>query len=281
MTYKQLERIRQALCELDDIRKSPNAKKIDHLDDNLSNFLGKEYPSPWLAVHLDLMNENDTAEEDMLSDIDKIKATLEGMLARDRNYSLVKEIIDLIDEGKAVGDDYSSRQQFIAKAYFAYGKNIMFDSSLIAIAQESIVRKSTMDIDLGEIETSIDDVVIQGVIAKLQQYAESILHQREETLSSKKESPSVIVNNTNTATNNVNINIPIEIENAIKLVEEECLPDAQEKEVLAKIQELKNIMESNESKSKRWTKIKNFFKWVAEQGIQVASIIVPLLAKAF
>ena len=49
-------------------------------------------------------------------------------------------------------------------------------------------------------------------------------------------------------------------------------------EVLAKIQELKDIMESKESKGKRWAKIKDFFKWVAEQGIQVASIIVPLLA---
>ena len=36
-------------------------------------------------------------------------------------------------------------------------------------------------------------------------------------------------------------------------------------------------MESKESKGKRWAKIKDFFKWVAEQGIQVASIIVPLL----
>ena len=51
-----------------------------------------------------------------------------------------------------------------------------------------------------------------------------------------------------------------------------------QKEVLAKIQELKDIMESKESKGKRWAKIKDFFKWVAEQGIQVASIIVPLLA---
>lgn len=37
-------------------------------------------------------------------------------------------------------------------------------------------------------------------------------------------------------------------------------------------------MESKESKGTRWAKIKDVFKWVAEQGIQVASIIVPLLA---
>ena len=81
-----------------------------------------------------------------------------------------------------------------------------------------------------------------------------------------------------TASANATVDISIVFENAIKQVEDACLPDAQEKEVLAKIQELKDIMESKESKGKRWAKIKDFFRWVAEQGIQVASIIVPLLA---
>ena len=278
MTFKQLERIRQALCELEEIRKSPNAKRIYHLDENLSNFLGKEYPSPSLLVGVDIMYENDSSAEDMFSDIDRIKSTLEGMIAQHSNYSLANEIIDLIDEGKAIGEDYSSRQQFIAKAYFSYGDCIKFDSSLIAIAKDSIVRKSTMDFDFGETETSVDDVVIQSVIAKLQQYAKSILQKRETAPSPKKGNPTVVVNNIATATNSVNIDISVEIENAIKQVEDACLPDAQEKEVLAKIQELKDIMESKESKGKRWAKIKDFFKWVAEQGIQVASIIVPLLA---
>ena len=77
---------------------------------------------------------------------------------------------------------------------------------------------------------------------------------------------------------NIKVNISVEIENAIKQVEDACLPSEQEKEVLAKIQELKEIVESKESRKSKWTKIGGFFKWVAEQGIQVASIIVPLLA---
>lgn len=278
MTYKQLERIRQALCEIEEIRKSPDAKEISRLDENLSNFLGQEYPRPSLVTGIDIIYGSDSTTEDLHSDIDKIKSTLEGMIARDSNCSMASEIINVIDEGKAVGEDYSSRQQFIAKAYFSYGEYIKFDSSLITIAQESVVRKSAFD--FGETETSIDDVVIQSVIAKLQQYAESILHRRETSSLSKKGSPTVVVNNMATATNNVNIDISIDIERARKQVKDACLPDAQEKEVIAKIDELKNIMESKESKGKRWAKIKNFFKWVAEQGIQVASILVPLLANA-
>ncbi len=278
MTLKQLEKIKQALSELEKIKNSPNAKRIYHLDENLSNFLGKDYPSPSLMVGVDIMYDKDSTIDDMLSDIDRIKSTLEGMIAQHRNYALANEIIDLINEGQTVGDDYSSRQKFIAKAYFSYGDCIKFDSSLVSIAKDSIVRKTALDFSFGETETEVDDVVIQSVIVKLQQYAESILQKRETIPSTKKDNPTVVVNNIATATNNVNIDISLEIENAIKQVEDACLPDVQEQEVLAKIQELKDIIESKESKGKRWAKIKDFFKWVSEQGIQVASIIVPLLA---
>lgn len=214
----------------------------------------------------------------MLSDIDRIKSVLEGMIALNSNYCLANEIINIINEGKCVSKDYSSRQQFIAKVYFSYGDYIKLDPLLISVAKDSIVRKSALDIDFGDTDTTVDDVVIQSVITKLEQYADSLLQKKEIVPSTKKSNPTVVVNNIATATANVIIDISIEIENAIKQVEDACLPAEQEKEVLAKIQKLKEIVESKDSKKSKWTKIKDFFKWVAEQGIQVASIIVPLLA---
>ena len=44
----------------------------------------------------------------------------------------------------------------------------------------------------------------------------------------------------------------------------------------ASSEEKKKSKEKKQKKS--GNKIKDFFKWVAEQGIQVASIVVPLLA---
>lgn len=41
MTFKQLEKIREALSELEILKKTPDARKIYHLDENLSYFLGK------------------------------------------------------------------------------------------------------------------------------------------------------------------------------------------------------------------------------------------------
>ena len=241
MTFKQLEKIREALSELEILKKTPDARKIYHLDENLSYFLGKDYPSPSLLIGVDIMYDNASKKEDMLSDIDRIKSVLEGMIAQSSNYSLANEIIDVINEGKGVGKDYSSRQQFISKVYFSYGDYIKLDPLLISVAKDSIVRKSALDIDFGDTETTVDDVVIQSVIAKLEQYAESLLQKKEAVPSTKKSNPTVVVNNIATATANVNIDISIEIEKAIKQVEDACLPDEQEKEVLAKIQKLKEI----------------------------------------
>ena len=47
---------------------------------------------------------------------------------------------------------------------------------------------------------------------------------------------------------------------------------------MEKIKEIEEIAKSKENKGKRWAKAKNILKWVAEQGITVAGIVLPLLA---
>lgn len=132
------------------------------------------------------------------------------------------------------------------------------------------------------INNGADKTMLEGMLNQLENYAVDLCNGKgTKTQSAKAEKLVLNVNNSNTNTNNVSqtteINIEVEFENAIKQVEDACLPDAQEKEVLAKIQELKEIIDSKASRRTRWEKVKGFFKWVAEQGIQVASIIVPLL----
>ena len=45
-----------------------------------------------------------------------------------------------------------------------------------------------------------------------------------------------------------------------------------------KISELEELSKSKESKGKRWQKVKEFMKWLVEQGIQVAGVLLPVLA---
>ena len=128
---------------METFRKEPNAKKVYHLNENLSNFLGKEYLSPSLAIGVDIMYGNDSEVDDIISDIDGIESTLEGLLAQNRNYSFVDELLDMIDVGKNVDGDYQSRQKFLANVYFSYGDYIKLDPSIISIAKDSIARKSS------------------------------------------------------------------------------------------------------------------------------------------
>lgn len=50
--------------------------------------------------------------------------------------------------------------------------------------------------------------------------------------------------------------------------------------MLEKLNELELIAKSNESKGKRWNKAKEILKWLIEQGIAAAGIIVPVLASS-
>ena len=219
-------------------------------------------------------------KEQMLADIDDIVSVLNGMLALDPKAAQISDVLELIFEGEHIEHSYEAIQKYISKVFYSYGDYIKLDKSIIAVATRAI--KTDVDIEWGfKEENSIDYTVVEGILRKLRIYAQEVLEGKKES-TKKASAPSVVINNnpsiSATASANAAVDISIVFENAVRQVEDACLPDAQEKEVLAKIQELKDIMESKESKGKRWAKIRDVFKWVAEQGIQVASIIVPLLA---
>ena len=280
MTLQQIEKIRSSTNELDKLKTSPTPIAISRIDSSLENFFHELYKSPYLNISNHFMYGSDLTKEDMIADIDDILSVLNGMLALDSKASQISDVLDLIFEGEHIEHSYEAIQKYISKVFYSYGDYIKLDKSIIAVATRAI--KTDVDIEWGfKEDNSIDYTVVEGILRKLRIYAQEVLEGKKES-TKKTSAPSVVINNnpsiSATASANATVDISIAFENAIKQVEDACLPDAQEKEVLAKIQELKDIMESKESKGKRWAKIKDFFKWVAEQGIQVASIIVPLLA---
>ena len=280
MTLQQIEKIRSSINELDKLKTSPTPIAISRIDSSLENFFHELYKSPYLNISNHFMYGSDLTKEDMIADIDDIMSVLNGMLAIDPKASQISDVLELIFEGEHIKHSYEAIQKYISKVFYSYGDYIKLEKSIIAVATRAI--KTDVDIEWGfKEENSIDFTVVEGILCKLRVYAQEVLDGKK-TSSKKTATPAVIINNnpsiSATASANATVDISILFENAIKQVEDACLSDDQEKEVLAKIQELKDIMESKESKGKRWAKIKDFFKWVAEQGIQVASIIVPLLA---
>lgn len=280
MTLQQIEKIRSSINELENLKTSPTPTAISRIDSSLENFFHELYKSPYLNTSNHFAYDMKITTDQMIEDIDDIVSVLNGMLALDPKSAQISDVLDLVFEGEHIEHSYEAIEKYISKVFYSYGDYINLDKSIIAVATRAI--KTDVDIEWGfKEENSIDYTVVEGILRKLRIYAQELLDGKK-TSSKKTSTPSVVINNnpsiSATASANATVDISIVFENAIKQVEDACLPDAQEKEVLAKIQELKDIMESKESKGKRWAKIKDFFKWVAEQGIQVASIIVPLLA---
>jgi len=280
MTLQQIEKIKATISKLENLKKKPTPTDISRVDSSLENFFHELYKSPYLNISNYFAYDMEITKEQMLADIDDIVSVLNGMLALDPKAAQISDVLELIFEGEHIEHSYEAIQKYISKVFYSYGDYIKLDKSIIAVATRAI--KTDVDIEWGfKEENSIDYTVVEGILRKLRIYAQEVLEGKKES-TKKASAPSVVINNnpsiSATASANAAVDISIVFENAVRQVEDACLPDAQEKEVLAKIQELKDIMESKESKGKRWAKIRDVFKWVAEQGIQVASIIVPLLA---
>lgn len=280
MTLQQIEKIRTTMSELENLKMKPTPTDISRVDSSLENFFHELYKSPYLNITNHFAYDMEITKEQMVADIDDIISVLNGMLALDPKAEQITDLLELIFEGEHIEQSYEAIQKYISKVFYSYGDYINLDKSIIAVATRAI--KTDVDIEWGfKEENSIDYTVVEGILRKLRVCAREILEGKKES-TKKSSATSVVINNnpliSATASANAAVDISIVFENAVRQVEDACLPDVQEKEVLTKIQELKGIMESKESNGKRWAKIKDFFKWVAEQGIQVASIIVPLLA---
>ena len=271
MTFKQIEKTRSLLSKIDSAN---GLREMQELASEVSAFYGNEFTTQLQIMTWDTADtySHEYEKNDKIS----IRSFLEALLAQDINAFAVIDILNLIEEGVQAKSNEELQEKYVSKVFYSYSDRITFDKMTEAIATAP---QEALNFSMYQ----VSEEMIDGIITKLKAYATFLSAPKQ---SAENNAPSVqnkqeinFQPQINIETKNeTNITIEAVFENAIRQVEDACLPDAQEKEVLAKIQELKGIMDSKESKSKRWAKIKNFFKWVAEQGIQVASIIVPLLA---
>lgn len=90
--------------------------------------------------------------------------------------------------------------------------------------------------------------------------------------------PSTVVNITN-SNENSNI-ITVSFEKARETVNAmTSLPEEDIEEIQQKIDEIEEIVNSKESKSKKWSKSKEIVKWIADKGVDVGIALLPLLLK--
>lgn len=277
MTVQQIRKIKEIIKKLLDLKNNPTEDELFEVNTFLKHYFQREYPEPSYLCINDYFSDS-TKRENLENDINSIIATLEGMLASNSKICECNEALNLIEEGElTLTASNEVKQRFIAKVFYSYNDQITFDSHIETIASQSISYVSTMDLTFVNYKCEVE-----GILNKLRRYADTVL--QDKTSTKNKKTPNVVINNSPTITtvanaeNNVTVDISQIMEQARQRAEDEGLPDAQIKQIKEKLDEIETIAKSNESKGKRWTKAKEILKWVAEQGIAVAGIVLPLLA---
>ena len=282
MTLQQIEKTRSTIRELENLKTAPTPTAISRIDSSLENFFHELYKSPYLNISNHFAYGMEITKDQMVADIEDIVSVLNGMLALEPKAAQTNDLLELIFEGEHIEQSYEAIQKYISKVFYSYGDYIKLDKSIIAVATKAI--KTEVDIDWGfKEENTIDFTVVEGIVRKLRVYAQEVLDGRKSS-NKKSSTPSVVINNnpsiTATASASTTVDISAIFENARQRVEDEGLSDLQAKEILEKIAELEEIAKSKESKGKRWSKAKEIIKWLIEQGIAAADILIPVLSES-
>lgn len=94
-------------------------------------------------------------------------------------------------------------------------------------------------------------------------------------------SPNIVIHNENNNHNENNLsNTLLSFQEAKQRIENmSALTDADIEEILQKINQLENIINSSDRKSKKWENVKGIVKWVADKSFDVAKVVLPLVLK--
>lgn len=275
MTYEQIVFANDLIRKFENQKKETSFEKMNALIDRSVNYFVGMFDHLRFKTY---RSENGTNlhQDDYREDCNKMIFTIQGELDKDPNKNLA---ISLSKDISAYKNTYKQKnfEKGVKELYYKYNKLVDFGK----IIEKAIIESNSDTLNLFN---HFDRYMLQGMVAQLEQYINDLCSGKikpKQTKPNNSTKINIINNNKATASSDqsTSINIKNEINNAIEQTKELCLPDLQEKEVLEKLEELNNIVSTKGTSAKKWLKLKGLFKWVAEQGIQVASIIVPLIAK--
>ena len=268
MTLNQIEKIRWFINQIDSIQNYKSAKECES---ELKGYFGKEFNFT-LKVDNVLYPENYTSDMCLL-DKKKIRNFLDRLIDNDENANEVCAVLDLINECESLENDPKKLEQFVTNVYLSYSNVINFDNLIKTIATQYGVP--------GVKVITVDKTIVNGVLTQLRRYA-SVLCSTPKKSEQNTSQQTININTTANANSSTNVilDINVAIEIAKKQADDAGLPDKQYEEIVKKMEDLESIAKSKESKGKRWQKAKEVMRWLVEQGIKVASILVPVLASS-
>ena len=90
--------------------------------------------------------------------------------------------------------------------------------------------------------------------------------------------PNSKINIVNNLTANQTQNVTLSFEEAKQRIKNMTgLSDTETQEAIQKVEEIKVILESHESKKTKWAKIKPILLWIADKSVDIGTALLPLL----
>lgn len=291
-TYAQIEKIEQYIEKIKELQSSSldGAKLYDavsHLDDMISTSY-KEYDPNihWNAAieEDDPYGETTYNNDRILEFLEVMEASLQGIL---NSLECIPEICSIRDD-IARGNELLQLQNVSAEEEQCceYVRDMLLKyDSIFSRSQYSYLLGQGFNGSTHNIKTIVN--ALHKHLRSIDGYSVSSFSLRgseeQTTKSANYNMPPIHItanggNANASASAQVNVDVSVQIEQTIEKVKEACLSPEEEVAILAKLDELKGIAKEKNIRT-RWDKVKGVFKWLAEQSLQAASWIVPLIAQ--
>lgn len=234
--------------------------------------------------------------ENNLANIDSVVIT-EFYESLNKLYKITTEYRNALREGSQEDFNKSSKELVSAlqEQYYFYEKNSLSNKYLADKANSLVMQFNMFVPYYNEYSNSTDRTsaiaqiyarkaesmfkcLVEMVVAYIDEL-KPYIHKIEQVEQEKPifpEKPLQINNNIDLKID-MKIDISVSIKMAEQKVENSDLDEDTKKEVLQKLDELKQLSEERNNKKRFGEKLKNILKWVAEQTIQVAAIVVPIV----
>lgn len=289
-TYAQIEKIEQYIEKIKKLQSSSldGAKLYDavsHLDDMICTSYKEYNPN----IHWNAAIEEDdpygktTYNNDrILEFLEVMEASLQGIL---NSLECIPEICSIRDD-IARGNELLQLQNASAEEeqFREYVRDMLLKyDSVFSRSQYSYLSGQGFNGSTHNIKTIVD--ALHKHLRSINGYSVSSFSLRgseeQTTQSANYNMPPIHItanggNANASASAQVTVDISVQIEQTIEQVKDACLKPEEEAAILDKLDELKGISQEKNKRTK-WDKIKGVFQWLAEQGLQVAGWLVPLI----
>lgn len=286
MTYEQIQQIDYYLTEIQKLQHSAEPvvgryPKVKILNSQISSAV-KEY-SPkgisWNTLEFTINQQASKAESMLQGYINIMLASLRSVWNAIPNREKILGVGEDVDIGSSLKVAIkSNKQDFIVNMVNKYQSEIAFSDDVL-----NVVKKLSSKIEVNEQQTYL---IYRNVLNELEKYLNLVCENKPNGEGGGVATGIQINNNliggnasaNASASAQVNVDVSVQIEQTIEKVKEACLNPEEEAAILAKLDELKGIAQEKNKRAK-WDKVKGIFKWLAEQSLQVASWLVPLIAQ--